>query len=77
VEFDPTDLPATIDQLVPLMEAGQTTSPPPEGTLWGRIAYATVVATSLDDCRAGLDAAEKALRWSGKVKAKEPEGATS
>jgi biotin carboxylase len=77
VEFDPTDLPATIDQLVPLMEAGQTTSPPPEGTLWGRIAYATVVATSLDDCRAGLDAAEKALRWSGKAKAKEPEGATS
>ncbi|WP_432949631.1 ATP-grasp domain-containing protein [Kribbella sp. CA-253562] len=77
VEFDSTDLPATIDQLVPLMEAGQTTSPPPEGTLWGRIAYATVVATSLDDCRAGLDAAEKALRWSGKVKAKEPEEATS
>ena len=31
-----------IDQLVPLMEAGQTTSPPPDGTLWGRIAYATV-----------------------------------
>ncbi|ADB31995.1 phosphoribosylglycinamide synthetase [Kribbella flavida DSM 17836] len=77
VEFDPTDLPGTIDQLVPLMEAGQTTSPPPVGTLWGRIAYATVVATSLDDCRAGLDAAEKALRWSGKVKAKEPEEAAS
>ncbi|MEV6284719.1 ATP-grasp domain-containing protein [Kribbella sp. NPDC051770] len=71
VSFDSVDLPATIDQLVPLMEAGQTTSPPPEGTLWGRIAYATVVATSMDDCRAGLDAAEKALRWSGKVK--EPE----
>jgi biotin carboxylase len=68
VEFDAAGLPATIDQLVPLMEAGQTTSPPPEGTLWGRIAYATVVATSMDDCRAGLDAAEKALRWSGKVK---------
>jgi biotin carboxylase len=75
VSFEETDLPGTIDQLVPLMEAGQTTSPPPEGTLWGRIAYATVVATSMDDCRAGLDAAEKALRWSGKVK--EPEEPTS
>lgn len=75
VSFEEADLPATIDQLVPLMEAGQTTSPPPEGTLWGRIAYATVVATSMDDCRAGLDAAEKALRWSGKVK--EPEEAAS
>jgi biotin carboxylase len=74
VEFDQTDLPATIDQLTVLMEAGQTTSPPPEGTLWGRIAYATAVATSVDDCRAGLDAAEKALRWSGKVK--EPEETT-
>ncbi|TCN43073.1 ATP-grasp domain-containing protein [Kribbella orskensis] len=74
VEFGQTDLPATIDQLTVLMEAGQTTSPPPEGTLWGRIAYATAVATSVDDCRAGLDAAEKALRWSGKVK--EPEETT-
>ncbi|GAA1610021.1 ATP-grasp domain-containing protein [Kribbella sancticallisti] len=68
VEWDETDLPATIDQLVVLMEAGQTTSPPPEGTVWGRIAYATAVAPTLEDCRAGLDAAEKALRWSGKVK---------
>jgi hypothetical protein len=68
VSFDSEGLPATIDQLVVLMEPGATTSPPPEGTLWGRIAYATAVATSVDDCRAGLDAAEKALRWSGQVK---------
>jgi biotin carboxylase len=68
VEFDRTGLPETIDQLVPLMAAGQTTSPPPAGTLWGRIAYATVVAGSVDECRAGLDAAEKALHWSGEVK---------
>lgn len=68
VSFDSSALPATIDQLVVLMEAGATTSPPPEGTLWGRIAYATAVATTLGDCRAGLDAAEKALRWSGQVK---------
>ncbi|TDU86919.1 biotin carboxylase [Kribbella voronezhensis] len=74
VGFDESGLPATIDQLVVLMEAGATTSPPPIGTLWGRIAYATVVATSLEDCRAGLDAAEQALRWSGHPK--EPEEAT-
>jgi biotin carboxylase len=73
VAFDSSALPATIDQLVVLMEAGATTSPPPEGTLWGRIAYATAVATSLDDCRAALDAAEKALQWSGHAKeAEEP-----
>jgi biotin carboxylase len=75
VEFDPDGLPSTIDQLVPLMAAGQTTSPPPVGTLWGRIAYATTVAGTLEDCRAGLDAAGKALRWSGTVKPKEPEEA--
>ncbi|TCO51861.1 ATP-grasp domain-containing protein [Kribbella antiqua] len=75
VSFDAEGLPDSIDQLVPLMEAGQTTSPPPDGTLWGRIAYATAVAGSIADCRAGLDAAEKALRWSGEVKAKAPEEA--
>ncbi|WP_406056589.1 acetyl-CoA carboxylase biotin carboxylase subunit family protein [Kribbella sp. NBC_00889] len=72
VGFDADGLPATIDQLVPLMEAGATTSPPPAGTLWGRIAYATTVATTVDDCRAGLDAAEKALRWSGHPKEPTP-----
>jgi biotin carboxylase len=72
IEWDRTDLPATVDQLVLLMEAGRTSSPPPAGTLWGRIAYATAVATDVDQCRAGLDAAEKALRWSGQVKDPEP-----
>ncbi|TCC50046.1 ATP-grasp domain-containing protein [Kribbella capetownensis] len=72
VGFDSDGLPGTIDQLVPLMEVGATTSPPPAGTLWGRIAYATTVATTVDDCRAGLDAAEKALRWSGHPKEPTP-----
>lgn len=72
VSFDQTDLPGTVDQLVVLMEPGANTSPPPVGTLWGRIAYATAVATSLDDCRAGLDAAEKALSWSGHRSVREP-----
>jgi biotin carboxylase len=72
IEWDESELPATIDQLVLLMEAGQTTNPPPIGTVWGRIAYATAVAPAVDQCRAGLDAAEKALRWSGHVKDPEP-----
>jgi biotin carboxylase len=72
IEWDETELPATVDQLVLLMEAGQTTNPPPVGTVWGRIAYATAVAPAVDQCRAGLDAAEKALRWSGHVKDPEP-----
>ncbi|TDD53753.1 ATP-grasp domain-containing protein [Kribbella antibiotica] len=67
VAFDPIDAPE-IDQLVVLMEAGQTTSPPPDGTLWGRIAYATTVSGSIAESRAGLDAAEGALRWSGHPK---------
>ncbi|GAA1683788.1 ATP-grasp domain-containing protein [Kribbella yunnanensis] len=67
VAFDPVDTPG-IDQLVVLMEAGQTTSPPPDGTLWGRIAYATAVAGSVAESRTGLDAAERALRWSGHPK---------
>ncbi|MFB6722714.1 acetyl-CoA carboxylase biotin carboxylase subunit family protein [Kribbella sp. NPDC056345] len=67
VVFDPIDTPG-IDQLVVLMEAGQTTSPPPDGTLWGRIAYATAVAGSVAESRAGLDAAERALRWTGHPK---------
>ncbi|GAA0615643.1 ATP-grasp domain-containing protein [Kribbella sandramycini] len=68
VDFDREGLPESIDQLVVLMEPGQTTSPPPDGTLWGRIAYATTVSGSLAECRAGLDAAEQSLRWSGHPK---------
>jgi len=68
VGFDRTGLPDSVDQLVPLMEAGQTTSPPPVGTLWGRIAYATAVAGSVEGCRGGLDAAEGGLRWTGHPK---------
>ncbi|WP_405057917.1 ATP-grasp domain-containing protein [Kribbella sp. NBC_01505] len=64
VSFDPIDAPG-IDQLVVLMEPGQTTSPPPAGTLWGRIAYATTVTDSIAESRVGLDAAERALRWTG------------
>ncbi|MEU4197577.1 ATP-grasp domain-containing protein [Kribbella sp. NPDC026611] len=54
-----------VDQLVTLMGPGDVTSPPPAGTLWGRIAYATVVAGSVDECRARLEEAAMALDWRG------------
>ena len=63
IRFVAEGLPAATDLLVPLMKAGDTTSPPPKGTLWGRIAYATAVGDSADECRAALDAAQAALRW--------------
>ncbi|MBB5869045.1 biotin carboxylase [Allocatelliglobosispora scoriae] len=69
IRFVEEDLPAATDLLVPLMKAGDTTSPPPKGTLWGRIAYATAVADSVEECRAALDHAQAALRWNEEVTA--------
>jgi biotin carboxylase len=60
--FDPALLPAVIDRAVPVVRPGAVVSPPPKGTVWGRIAYATVVADSLEECRRALDAAQAALQ---------------
>jgi len=62
VRFDDTRLPAAIDLAVATAPAGATVSPPPKGTLWGRIAYATVVAETMSEAAIALDAAEAALR---------------
>jgi hypothetical protein len=40
---------------------GTVVSPPPEGIVLGRIAFATAVADSADECREALQAAETAL----------------
>lgn len=58
--------PAT-DLLVPLMEPGDTCSPPPKGTLVGRVAYATAVGRDQQECRAALDAAQAGLRITAQV----------
>jgi biotin carboxylase len=50
-----------VDRTVVLAPPGSVVSPPPKGTVWGRIAYATAVAESPDACRAALDGAEAAL----------------
>uniref|UniRef100_UPI000E3BADBB ATP-grasp domain-containing protein n=1 Tax=Allorhizocola rhizosphaerae TaxID=1872709 RepID=UPI000E3BADBB len=54
--------PAAIDTLAVLAKPGVIKSPPPEGTLTGRMAFATAVAETADECRSALDAAEAALR---------------
>lgn len=61
VAFDVARVPAAIDLLVPLLPPGTVVSPPPKGTTFGRVAYATAVAETVDECRAALDAAGAVL----------------
>ncbi|WP_203913234.1 ATP-grasp domain-containing protein [Rhizocola hellebori] len=60
-DFGPQGAPPAVDQLAVLPKIGSVKSPPPKGTVAGRIAFATAVGQSLHDCRLALDAAEKAL----------------
>jgi biotin carboxylase len=55
------DLPSTVDLAVPLAGPGDVVSPPPRGTLFGRVALATAVAATAAECAAALDAAAAAL----------------
>ncbi|WP_433649985.1 ATP-grasp domain-containing protein [Micromonospora zamorensis] len=66
VTVDRAQLPDAVDLAVTLVRPGQMVSPPPRGTVWGRIAYVTVVADTPGECRAALDAAEKAVHWTGR-----------
>lgn len=61
-------LPPEIDLLVPLFGPGAVTSPPPVGTVWGRIAYAIAVGDTVERCEAALDAAESALSYTAVAK---------
>ena len=61
VRFDPAGLPAETDLTGALAEPGDVMSPPPKGTLSGRVAFATVLAGTAAACRAALDAAQAAL----------------
>jgi biotin carboxylase len=62
VDFDPAALPPAVDRAVPLAGPGDVVSPPPKGTLFGRIAFATAVAATAEECRAALAGAAAALR---------------
>lgn len=62
VSFDAAALPPAIDRAIAVVRPGMIVSPPPKGTVWGRIAYATVVGDSVEECRTALDAAQAALQ---------------
>lgn len=61
VGFRERDLPKAVDRLVPIAKPGAVVSPPPEGTWWGRVAYATAVADTFEETEQALDAAQAAL----------------
>ena len=61
VGFDETALPPQIDRAIGVAQSGAVVSPPPKGTVWGRIAFATAVGESIAECERALDAAEAAL----------------
>lgn len=62
VGFREQDLPKAVDRLVPIARPGTVASPPPLGTWWGRVAYATAVADTLEDCELAITAAQSALQ---------------
>jgi biotin carboxylase len=62
VGFDEARLPPAIDRAVATAASGAIVSPPPKGTLWGRIAYATVITETTSAASGALDAAGAALR---------------
>jgi carbamoylphosphate synthase large subunit len=61
VRFDQAALPAETDLALGLAEPGDIMSPPPKGTMSGRVAFATVLAATAAACQAALDAAQAAL----------------
>jgi biotin carboxylase len=62
VGFDESGLPAEVDSAVTVAQSGAVVSPPPEGTLVGRIAFAIAVGGSAKECENVLDQAQSALR---------------
>lgn len=71
VGFDRSGLPAEVDRAEPTVQPGAVVSPPPAGTIFGRIALVTVVADTPHRCRQALAEAGAALviRTAGKAAA--------
>lgn len=61
IGFDRAALPDGIDRAVVLAQPGETRSPPPSGTVSGRLALAVAVTGTLAECHAALAAAGSAL----------------
>jgi biotin carboxylase len=58
-------LPPGIDLPSRSPRPGRVYAPPPEGTVWGRVAYTTAVAESLEECRAALAGATPRIEAAG------------
>ena len=59
--FSEAALPPETDRAVTLAGPGDVMSPPPRGTMSGRVAFVTVLAATAPACDAALDAAHAAL----------------
>lgn len=62
ISFVESDLPSALDRATVVAQPGAVVSPPPKGTVWGRVAYATALGDSIDECAQALDTAGAALR---------------
>ncbi|GHJ49483.1 carboxylase [Catellatospora sp. TT07R-123] len=65
IGFDRAGLPAAVDLTGLLAAPGDVRSAPPAGTVNGRVAFATAVGQTAQECRDALDAAAAALRVNG------------
>ncbi|HEY8472064.1 MAG TPA: ATP-grasp domain-containing protein [Natronosporangium sp.] len=63
IRFDAAGLPKPIELAEPLVKPGTVVSPPPKGTLFGRIAVAVAVADDVEECRDALTGARAALSY--------------
>jgi biotin carboxylase len=61
IEIDEAALPAAIDRAMVRAQPGQRLAPPPAGTVWGRVAYFTVVAETAEACASAIEQAAAAL----------------
>ncbi|NUT97734.1 MAG: ATP-grasp domain-containing protein [Saccharothrix sp.] len=61
LSFTEAALPEGIDRVVTVAQPGAVVSPPPKGTVWGRIAFAIATGSSRAEVASRLDAAESAL----------------
>lgn len=62
IGVDDVAMPAAADRIILLVQPGDVVSPPPKGTLLGRIASLTAVAGTAQECHQALGAAQAALR---------------
>jgi len=61
IRFEPAPMPSAADRAIVLAKPGDVKSPPPKGTMSGRIALATAVGPTAVECMQAIDAMSDAL----------------